>query len=908
MITVKLPLGRYLVSTAVLLCLLGCSTKKNTWSTRTYHSLTTRYNVHFNANNSYKSGIDALNNNHKDDYSRLLPLFPISNHDGGKAISSQMDVTVEKCRKAIKLHSIKKKPQRKSKRMRDSDYKNYYNQEEFNPQVKRAWLLLGEAEFHKADFIGAVGTFSYIMRHFSTERTVVAEARIRMAKSYAEMGWLYEAEDALGKIDESALTAQLNGLFAAAKADLLLKEEHYKEAIPFLLVACEKEKSRYQKTRFEFVLGQLYEKDMQNRQATAHFLKAKSLAPNYEMRFNAELRAMQSDVNSAKAIKALQKMAKNSNNKNYLDQIYTAIGNQYLAIGQEEQAIESFKTAITLSTRNGIEKAVVALLLGDIYYNKQSYTEASSCYDTVVTYMPNTHIDYPRASRMADILGELVFQINTIQLQDSLLHLSTLSREAQMKVIDKIIADVVMQREKAAADSVAAAAMAVAQANALANTTVAPVPIGMSGSADWYFYNSRLMTAGKSEFAKKWGRRNLEDNWRRQNKAGSFLSSEDIDSDEAVPDTDTDTVAPVSTDELDPAYYLAQIPTTEAQKRDAHLQIADALYQSGGIYLALLHDDPRAEATYRDFQRRYPADERKVETYYYIYQIAGRAGDTEAQNVMREKIITEFPDSKYATILSQPDYLERLAEMNLMQDSLYRITYQAYSEARFDTVEAICQRMLTTYPLSELMPKFAFLNALKIGKTESHEALRTALTDLVTKYPDSDVASISKDILALIAQGKETAAVSSEEETPGSLVARRNLAAEQEVVEMQSAVKPFSGQIQEGHVLVLIPKENTRERINELLYDVAAFNFSKFMIKDFDLELRILDGYRALVISKLESREEALWYEQTLLAEPLFQGRITYDVCERFNIAETDLLLIGNGHTIEDYINYLKVK
>ena len=59
---------------------------------------------------------------------------------------SNMDRTIEKCRKAIKLHSIKQKPLRNDRKWSNPEYQLWYKQEEFNPALKDAWMLLAQAE------------------------------------------------------------------------------------------------------------------------------------------------------------------------------------------------------------------------------------------------------------------------------------------------------------------------------------------------------------------------------------------------------------------------------------------------------------------------------------------------------------------------------------------------------------------------------------------------------------------------------------------------------------------------------------------------------------------------------------------------------------------------------------------
>ena len=96
------------------------------------------------------------------------------------------------------------------------------------------------------------------------------------------------------------------------------------------------------------------------------------------------------------------------------------------------------------------------------------------------------------------------------------------------------------------------------------------------------------------------------------------------------------------------------------------------------------------------------------------------------------------------------------------------------------------------------------------------------------------------------------------------------------------------------HLFLLLPKEEDSNVLNKLLYDLAAYNFTKFMVKEFDLEVGKKDGRNYVAVTGFENLEEALWYERMLLAEPLFQGRVTLNVCDRVVISDENLKQIGN--------------
>ena len=871
---------------AVLMLLLvvstSCSTKKNTWSTRAYHTTTTRFNIVFNAQTNYDKGIGELQKMQQDDYSNILPMYPISNHSNGQAVGSTMDIVIEKCRKAIKLHSIQKKPQKNPKKSKDPEYQQWLKQAEFNPMVKKAWLLIGQAEFHKADFIGSIGTFTYITKHFSAEPAVVAEARIWMARAYAELDWIYEAEEVLGKINENDVTTDLNGLFAATKADLLMKQGRYKESVPFLKIALDKEKNRYQRTRFNYILGQLMLLQNNRKAAATHFKSVLKLTPSYTMEFNARMQVLQAETtNPSKAIKSLEKMAKSPNNKEYLDQIYYTIGNIQLFAGKEDKAITAYQTAIKESTRNGIEKAVVLLKLGDLYYGKKKYIDAQPCYEEASTIISNTHNDYTRVSQLAETLGDLAVNYNTVVLQDSLQYLATLSDKEQRAIVDKLIAKLIADEEEAKQRAAEDAAALNAAGDEPAFGSAGLTPVGTTG--EWYFYNPALITSGRTEFQRRWGKRKLEDQWRRLNKTAQMAEVEETETNAA--NTANDSLPAKMEDTKNPAFYLAQIPRTEAQKEQSNLAIAEALLNMADIYKNRLEDSEMAEAILLDFQKRFPKSDRLLESYYALYQVYGQLQKTAAQNSVRQTIVTNYPTSKYAIILSQPDYAERMKQMYVMQDSLYSATYTAYSKNEFKQVLSNYDYMASNFPLSTLMPKFTFLRALSIGKTASATNFQESLNKLVELYPTSDVASMSKDILALMAQGQQAQKGGSH----GSLLSRREQEVQSEAQE-PITTKTYTADKQTPFVLLLKPSDQST--VNQLLFDLAAYNFSKFLIKDFDLAIRTIEGEKMVAISNFENYNEVLWYDKLLTTEPALTESVMAKIASRIYISNDNLALV----------------
>ncbi len=888
---------------AILLIITGCSTQKNTKMTRAYHEMCTDYNVGFNAENSYIEGQKAINNGAKDDFTQLIEMYPISYKENQTVASSQMDRTIEKCRKAIKKHSITKKPERNKKKWKEPKYQYFYSQEEFVNGVKEAWILLGKAELHKGDFLGAASTFGYIQRHYSSDLEIVCEARIWQARAYGEMDWVYEAWQVFDEIKENDVVKRLNQDYAEVKAFLLLKENNYQEAIPYLQLAAKRENNKYLSSRFNYLLGQLYLEQNQIDKAIDCFKLAVRQSQTYPMEFNARLMMLQcNDEAWEKNVKKLKRMAKNYNNKDYKDQIYTVVGNIYLSHKDTAEAIEAYKLAIEESTRGGVEKAAVLVTLGDLYYSQKEYIDAHPCYQEASGILNAEHPDYKRVSKLGEALGELAVNYNTVELQDSLQHLATLSEEEQLKIVEKIIEEVKREEEEAARLAKEAETKGFEE-----STRPSMSMPTLGGTKDWYFYNQQLKTQGAQQFKQKWGKRVLEDNWRRANKVSTGASFDELGDNEDVElDENGEPIVNDEQNEDDgvpahhkPEYYLSQIPKDSADIAASNVAIADALYAMAGIYDEKLNDWPMSLETYQEFNRRFADDDRELESYYASYRVCGRLEDKDKQEVYRQRIVEEYPESKYAAVLSQPDYLERTKEMLEMQDSLYADTYEAYSKGEFARVFANYNNMVTNYSMSSLMPKFAFLNALSIGKMQPDDPFYNALTELVEKYPQSDVTPMCKDILALMSQGREAQQGS----THGSILEKREELAQEEMMDEELKNATFSDDKKTAHYLLLIPR-NESVNLNSLLYDLAAFNFTKFMVKDYDLNKRTSGGLTYICVGT-ESYEETEWYERTMLAEPTLQGRITLDQVDRIIISEENLKLIEQGKTWEEYKKFI---
>ena len=581
------------------------------------------------------------------------------------------------------------------------------------------------------------------------------------------------------------------------------------------------------------------------------------------MDFNARVRIAQ--LKGKSSLKQLRQMAKQAKYKDKLDYIYGTMGNIYLAVGDTTQALVQYRLAIDKATQASMQKAAILVKAGDIYYGRQEYVEAQPCYREAISILTAENDDFARIQRRSEVLDELIVEHEVVVLQDSLQRLSRLSEQEQRAIIERLIEDLIKQE---AADAEAALIAEREAANGgLQSVNTANMLGGNGGNADWYFYNPQLLRSGKQEFQKKWGNRTLEDNWRRLSKTVSTPmmtenetdADTDISSDSTVVGNGQKSAVVPETDNHKPEYYLQQIPKTEADIALSDSLIRQALVNMVFIYQDKMEDQVLADATFEELCRRYPHHRDLLDLCYMYYLRALRAGDGMERQRMAQEIITYYPDSKQAYIVSQPDYFERLRRMAAEQDSLYEGTYKAFAAGQFATVKQNKQYAEANYPLSPLMPRFLFLNAVSVARTEGQAAFAEALRDMVSRYPESELGAMAKDMLAMMGQGME----SQKGGSTGSLVSRRVETVVPEEKEDQSGVEAtvWTEERNVASVVLLVLKETDETLLNQIQYEVALFNFSQFLIRDFDLQKMPVFGTGcALRVIGFTTLDEAEWW------------------------------------------------
>ncbi|MDL2277761.1 tetratricopeptide repeat protein [Parabacteroides sp. OttesenSCG-928-G07] len=910
---------RYIILFLAVCLLSSCSTQKNTRASRFYQAFTTRYNVYYNGKVSFDEQLDAMQNGYKENYTEMIYMHPISAQPKDKQTTGgPFDRAIEKSNKAIKLHSISVKPEKKPGWRNDPKQVALQEQEEYNPFLKNSWLMLGQAQFYNADFLQAAATFSYISRHYSTDPVVSTEARIWQARCYTEMDWFFEAEDVLDKLNKEGFPKKNSNLYAAVNANVLIKEGKFEEAVPYLQTAIKAEKNKLQRTRMRYLLGQIYTTIGMDGMAYEAFGKVANSGAPYELEFAARIRQTEvfGESNYQKVVKQLERMAKNEKNKDLLDQVYYALGNIYLNRQDTVNAIRNYHLGIDKSTRHGMDKAICQIKLGDIYFNMRDYINAQPCFSGALSAIQKEYKDYERVSKLSAVLDELVIHAEAVHLQDSLQTLARMPETERLAAIDKIIAQVIKEEEEAKA--LAEREAYLAQQDALGgidrpgteiNATILPT----ASDGAFYFYNAQIVAQGKTQFQRIWGRRTLEDNWRRRNKTMSTFSMDtddipaetvDMATDEEgnlVPANDNEALlTDLSSDTKSREYYLQQLPLTPEDMEASDLIIEDGLYNMAMIYKDKLEDLPLSIEGFETLERRFPDSDHRLESYYQIYLMALRLGDAALAETYKQKLIGAFPESDYAVAIADPNYEYNIRMMDRVQDSLYQRTYKYYQDGNVTRVRQYYRTFSQNYPLASLMPKFMFLNALTYVETGDVSGFTKALQDLLEKYPNADVSEVAGEMLKGVLRGRELV----QGNVQGMKWNMRFGLGEDGGLSAADAARTFSAETNTPFRMLLIYPTGSLDK-NQLLFAVAAFNFSSFIVKQFDLSVTEEGPISMLMIDGFYNFEEIVHYYRMIYDKDGYAEALGRNVTI-LPISLDNYEVLMRGKTVEEYIDFFE--
>ncbi|MBK8806850.1 MAG: hypothetical protein IPO21_09455 [Bacteroidales bacterium] len=889
--TVQRTFKTIILLLSLVFILVSCSTKKNTAITRAYHNLTAHYNVYFNGNEAYKEGVKLVEETHKDNYGKILPVFIHSDKEALAAASAKMDRAIEKSSKLILLHSITVKPKLPSGQMSDKQ-RVFYAKKEYCNWVDNAYFLMGKSYFYKQDYYNATKNFEYLATEYKNE-PIHFDAMLWMAFTKAESGFYEDARIVLDMMlqEEKPLSPQMNSDIYAVYADTYIKESNFVLAPDMLQKAIEFTTNKKKKRRYIYILAQLHQINKLKTKAAESYELVLGMNPSYEMAFNAKINLATSfDNNSGNSdyvLKMLKKLLKDSKNSEFQDQIYFAMANIYSEKGDVENAFKYYKLSIKKVTVNTEQKALAYLALGEIYYNDKDYISSQPYYDSCMSFLPTDYRNYSMVKERSSNLNELAKNYNIVKEQDSLQNIAKMPVKERNAIINFKIAEYQKQVE----------AEKLQKAESDKNSALFAQDFGVNNNnvaGKFYFYNVTLLNLGKTEFVKKWGDRPLEDNWRRKNKSKTTILDLEEEADSVADE-------PVVSNKASAAYYLQNIPLTDSLMLKSNKLIEEALFQLGAVYMNKFDLLNEAIAAYEDLVKRFPSSEYMSMVYYYLHVLYDKNNDPVNAERCKNYVMKNFPESVFAKALSDPNYLKEYRKNEILVDKLYRTTYIAYMNNEYNTVFANVSEAKEKYKDSYLLPRFDLLSTLANGKISSLSKLKLDLIEFTKKYKSDSAAVLAQRIIDYI----EDPAVDSMLNAAAAAGATGSeIASEYKPIQNEPEIYFFKENTKHFYVIAV---KNETAWVNRLKFNLINFNLDYFSNFNFVVEDKSLSGKVALIlIHSLADAGQALNYIDLVnLSAEIFEGVDRKNI-EHFVIDEANYnTMLKEGNTIR-YLEFYR--
>lgn len=707
-----------------IVIVVSCSTKKDTFISRNFHSVTTKYNVLYNGNIAFQQGLDQLNSNYEDNYWEVLPIEPLKvdklaipgvtkDEDNSP---EEFDKAEEKAVKAIQKHSM------------------LILRRERNKQIDDAYLLLGKSRYYSKRFVPSLEAFNYVIINYPTAN-LINETRIWQSKTHIRLRNEEQAVENLkillkdkklnDEIKGRAYTALAMAYEASDSTDLVIKNLKKSIKVNF---------NEEQKARNLFILGQLYANKKVLDTSTIYFQKIINLkkAP-YKYKIHAEIEKAKNvstleDKFAAK--EALNKLINNPFNKEYLDALYYQLGKIDESVNTES-AIKNYKMAIASSKQNNFQKELSFEAIGNIYFDKAQFVTAASYYDSILKITTDdTSKRVFRLKRKRNNLNEVILYEGIAKNNDSILSVTSMSKDEQEAYFNAHIEKLKAAQEKLQNKINTGSALAANNSNA------------QSAKGSWYFYNNQTVGYGEQEFKRVWGNRTLEDNWRLSDKSRLNMpgvpQKENAIASNAIPNSR----------KLELSYYLNKIPTTKQQIDSLKTDRDNAYYKLGIIYKEQFNETDLAKEKLEKLLTFGPDTSIELPAKYHLFKLYNQENNPKAE-YLKNDILTNYPNSNYAKIILNPNEALITDSINLAE-SEYSLLFYDYKDEKYNEVIVKSEEAIVKYEGDAIIPKLHLLKAYAIGKRDGILAFKQALDFVAINYPNTDEGKKALEVIETI--------------------------------------------------------------------------------------------------------------------------------------------------------------
>jgi len=674
---------------------------------------------------------EKARNQYKKDYDRWKKAAAKAKKQGKKAPPKPINPSSKKKEEPKKEPTKEEKKDPKEDESTDSDV--------YNP-TKGSISIGGTVDdFEQSD------PENYFLKH----RPSYQESILWLAKTYIERQNYTGADRLLSQLEASNQTYEdVRAEAAATRAHLLLSQKKYQEAIAPLNTAIDLASDKTSKARYAYIIAQLYQElgDIEN--TYAGFDRAIKFRPVYEMEFSAILAKLKAgwqtgSLTAESVKKTLAKMIKEEKNADYVDKVYYTLAEMALVAKDRKEAIKNLQLALNKSSQNKAQKTEAYLLMAQLYFEDESFIKSKNYYDSTLQVMNNLDERYTSTFRYASNLSAVAKSLRTINLQDSLLNIASMSEDEQR---DVALAIKKKQDELKRAELLKKQAAANAAINPKLGGNGARPQLG-GNTSSFYAYDDRAMKRGIRDFERVWGSRPLEDDWRRSERATGVENNIKI--------SKKNNEGAITEEEI--ASILKNVPKSEKDIEIANKQIEKALFELGGAFRDKLENNKKAIETFETLLEKFPETEYRPEVMYNLYLAHSELGNMAQANKYKDILIKDYPNTTYARVLLDPDFVKNTMDVELQLNKYYDEAYNAMQRQKYQEAFTLIQNLPTDKfgKKNVLSPRFALLSAMCVGNLQGKAEYIKELKAVIGKHGNTPEATRAKEILRLL--GEKTA-------------------------------------------------------------------------------------------------------------------------------------------------------
>jgi tetratricopeptide (TPR) repeat protein len=843
---------------SILSILFSCSSERNTWTSKAYHNTTAHYNGYWYANEEIRKVEDIIQKAQVDDYNRILMLFPTFDTTLANTYEKEIEEAIKMASIAIQRHPNSK-------------------------WVDDAYILVGKARLYTLDWGNAVQTFKHVNTK-SKDKDARHLAIINLVRTYIEHKEFANAQAAIDYLAKAKLSKYNQKKFNLEKAYYYQLHQDYDNMVRNLTEADPFLKKKDRRGRIYFIIGQVYQKLGFESEAYNYYRKCLSTNPEYEVDFYARLYMAQvTEISRSRDIfaarKSFRKLLKDSKNKEFQDKIYYEMGIFELKQKNISEAITNFKESVRNGTNTKIDGEAF-LRLGEIHYDTlRDYPMSQAYYDSAIQSLPQDYEGYAEIKNRQEILNEFVKHLKTIEWQDSLLSLSEMDSVSIRAGIDSVVTAKRRADEKLASKKRKRGNRVEITANA--NSAIFDSGDGTTTGADWYFGNPSAMALGQSEFVQTWGNIKLEDDWRRSQRQASSAAQQNVvvsEQESAGEKTDGEQAQALDPVDVEYARIAKEIPRTETAKKEALSKIEEAYFHLADIYYFKLHENEYAADTYKQLLKRFPESKFEPEALYTLYLITKESSPEEAEQYAT-LLKTKHPNSTFAKILINPDYLHESSLAVEKQKTLYKTAYEKFQVQNYigarDAIERAVELGETPF-----IPTLELLNILIVGDTEDIAVYQYQLDQFIKKYPQHELTAYATKLLA----------------------ASRDF---QKQEEKRKGIQ-FIPSFEEPHYFVVVYRK-TEKIDGKLSSALETFNRSSFADRNLKTSNLILnDEYSITFVADLPDKTSAMEYFKSFTEKRGTMAELRNHNFHNFVITKDNFDIFYRTKGLDEYLTFFE--